>query len=127
MVYEKRQVLKFQMGITGAPFGRTELLVPPPESPGRALARGKGPRVPGGWGVGKKLKNVSFLGHFFLNFWEGMKKFDEIGQIRSDWAHIENPDSGHRVLDSPGGFGQFFQKIGGKKKSKFPGGKTKIF
>ena len=113
--------------------------------------------MPGGWGVGKKLKNVSFLGHFFLNFskknekkltksvkfarigliliqndsphrvldsWGGfgnffanfrkMKKFDEIGQIRSDWAHIENPDSRDRVLDSPGGFGQFFRKIGGK-------------
>ena len=55
---KKRQILKFQMGITGAPFGRTELLVPPPESPGRALARGKGPRGPGGWGVGKKLENV---------------------------------------------------------------------
>ena len=60
--------LKFQMGITGAPFGRTELLVPPPEPQERALARGKGPRGPGGWGDGKKLKNVSCLGHLFLNF-----------------------------------------------------------
>ena len=64
----KNVKLKFQMGITGAPFGRTELLIPPPESPGRALARLKGPRVPGGWGAGKKLKNVSFLGHCFVNF-----------------------------------------------------------
>ena len=72
------------MGITGAPFGRTELLVPPPEPQERALAREKGPRGPGGSGVGKKLNNVSFSGHFFLNFWKGMKKFDEIGQIRSD-------------------------------------------
>ena len=79
------------MGITGAPFGRTELLIPPPESRGRALARGKGFRVPGGWGVGKKLKNVSFLGHFFLNFSKKMKKLNEIGQIRSDWAHIDSP------------------------------------
>ena len=102
------------MGITGAPFGRTELLIPPPESPGRALARGKGFRVPGGWGVGKKLKNVSFVGNFFLNclqiFKKKMKQKNEIGQIRSDWAHIENPDSAHRVLDSSGGFGQFFPK-----------------
>ena len=51
------------MGITGAPFGRTELLVPPLEPQERDLARGKGPRVPGGWGVGKKLENVLFLGH----------------------------------------------------------------
>ena len=62
---KKRQILKFQMGITGTPFGRTELLVPPPESPGRALARGKGPRGPWGWCVGKKLKIVSLLGMFF--------------------------------------------------------------
>ena len=48
-----------------------------------------------------------------------MKKFDEIGQICSDWAHIETPDSPHRVLDSPGGFGQFFQKIGKKIKFEF--------
>ena len=67
-VYEKRQNLKFQMGITGAPFGRTGLLIPPLESQERALARGEGPRVPGGWGVGKKLKNVSCLGHLFLIF-----------------------------------------------------------
>ena len=79
------------MGITGAPFGRTELLVPPLEPQERDLARGKGPRVPGGWGVGEQLKIDSFLGHFFLNFWEGMKKFHEIGQIWSDWAHIDSP------------------------------------
>ena len=56
-----------------------------------------------------------------------MKKFDEIGQIRSDWAHIENPDSRDRVLDSPGGFGQFFRKIGGKMKIRFFRGEKKIF
>jgi hypothetical protein len=56
------------MGMNGAPFGRTELLIPPPESQERALAPREGPRVPGGWGVGKKLKTLSFLGHFFLNF-----------------------------------------------------------
>ena len=61
---KKRQNLKFQMGITGAPFGRTELLVPSLEPQERDLARGKGPRVPGGWGVGKQLKNVALLGHF---------------------------------------------------------------
>ena len=38
---------------------------PPPESPGRDLARGKGPRVPGGWGVGKKLKNFHVWATFF--------------------------------------------------------------
>ena len=52
------QNLKFQMGITGATFDRTELLVPPLEPQERALARGKGPRGPGGWGFGKKLENV---------------------------------------------------------------------
>ena len=56
-----------------------------------------------------------------------MKKFDEMGQIWSDWADIENPDSGDRVLDSPGGFGQFFRKIGGKIKFEFSGGVKKIF
>ena len=56
------------MGITGAPFGRTELLVPPLEPQERDLARGKGPRGPGGWGVGKKLENVAFLCHCFLTF-----------------------------------------------------------
>ena len=59
------RILKLQMGITGAPFGRTELLVPPPEPQERALARGKGPRGPGGWGFGKKLENVSCFGRVF--------------------------------------------------------------
>ena len=54
-----------------------------------------------------------------------MKKLNEIGQIRSDWADIDSPDSPHRVLDSPGGFGQFFQKIRGKIKFEFSKGKTK--
>ena len=58
---------------------------------------------------------ATFFDTFFTNF-RKMKKFDEIGQIRSDWAHIENPDSRDRVLDSPGGFGHFFRKIGGKMK-----------
>ena len=62
---EQRQILKFQMGIAGVPFGRTEVLVPPMEPQERDLARGKGPRRPGGWGFGKKLKNVQCLGHFF--------------------------------------------------------------
>ena len=53
------------MGITGAPFGRTELLVAPLEPQERDLARGKGPKGPGGGGVGKKLKNDTFLGHVF--------------------------------------------------------------
>ena len=75
---------KFQMGITGAPFGPIGMKICRTAPPSRAFARGKGFRVPGGWGVGKKLKNVSFSGHFFLNFWRGMKKFDEIGQICSD-------------------------------------------
>ena len=56
-----------------------------------------------------------------------MKKFDEIGQIRSDWAHIENPDSGDRVLNSPGFFSQFFQKIGEKIKIEFSGGEKNNF
>ena len=53
------------MGITGAPFGRTELLVPPLEPQECDLARAKDPKGPGGWGVGKKIKFDSFLGHFF--------------------------------------------------------------
>ena len=44
----KCQILKFQMGITGMPFGRTEVLVPPLEPQERDLAQGKGPRGPGG-------------------------------------------------------------------------------
>ena len=54
------------MGITGAPFGRTELLVPPLEPQERDLARGKGPMGPGGWGFGKKLKTVDLFGPCFL-------------------------------------------------------------
>ena len=65
-VFEKPQNLKREMGMNGAPFGRTELLVPPLESQERALAQKQGPRVPGGWGVGKKWKKLSFLGHFFF-------------------------------------------------------------
>ena len=108
------------MGITGAPFGRTELLVPPLEPQERDLARGKDLRGPGGWGVGKKLKNVAFLGHFFLNFFaffhffanfqKKMKKIDEIGQICSDWAHVEPerfPASSFRL---PGAFWPIFPK-----------------
>ena len=56
---------KFPIDRTGAPFGRTELVVPPLEPQERALARGNGPRGPGGWGVGKKCKNVSFSVYFF--------------------------------------------------------------
>ena len=69
---------------------------------------------------------ATFFDTFFANF-RKMKKFDEIGQIRSDWAHIENPDSRDRVLDSAGGFGQFFRKIGGKMKIRFFRGEKKIF
>ena len=52
---------KFQMGITGVPFGRTEVLVPPPEPHERALARGKGPRGPGINRFKEKCKNVVFF------------------------------------------------------------------
>ena len=52
---KKRQQLKFQMGITGVPFGRTELLVPPLEPQ---------ERDPGGWGVGKKLETVALFCNF---------------------------------------------------------------
>ena len=44
----KTSNLKFQMGITGVPFGRTEVLVPPLEPQEHDLARGKVPRGPGG-------------------------------------------------------------------------------
>ena len=69
---------------------------------------------------------ATFFDTFFANF-RKMKKFDEIGQIRSDWAHIENPDSRDRVLDSPGGFGKFFQTIGETIKIEFSGGEKQIF
>ena len=104
------------MGITGAPFGRIGMKICRATPPSRAFARGKGFRVPGDWGVGKKLKNVSFSGHFFLNFWKGMKKFDEIGQIRSDWADIDPerfPASSFRLL---GGFWPIFPKNREKNK-----------
>ena len=51
----------FQMGITGVPFGRTEVLVPPPEPHERALARGKGPRGPGINRFREKCKNVTLF------------------------------------------------------------------
>ena len=50
MVEKTPKKLKFQMGITGVPFGRTELLVPPLESQERDLARGK---FQGAWGLGR--------------------------------------------------------------------------
>ena len=62
------------MGMNEAPFGPIGMKICPTTPPSRAFARGKGFRVPGGWGVGKKLKNVSFLGHFFLNFFKFSKK-----------------------------------------------------
>ena len=54
-----------------APFGRTELLVPPPEPQERVLARG---RVPGGWGVGKNCTSVAFFGNLFLTIFKNSKK-----------------------------------------------------
>ena len=62
-VYEKRQNLKFQTGMNEAPFGPIGMKICRTAPPSRAFARGKGFRVP--WGAGKKLKNVSFSGHFF--------------------------------------------------------------
>ena len=55
------------MGTAGVPFGRTELLVPPLEPQERDLAQGKGPREPGGYGFGKKMKNVTCWDHLLLN------------------------------------------------------------
>ena len=106
------------MGITGAPFGRTELLVPPLEPQERDLARGKGPRGPGGWGVGKKLKNDSFFGPFFLDiflsFFERSKNERNKLTKSVKFARIEliliPPDSPHRVLDSPGVWANFSKK-----------------
>ena len=83
------------MGITGAPFGRTELLVPP--------------------GAGALEKNAKMLHLFdicFDNFDKNKKltksaKFARIGLIS-----IQN-ESPHRVLDSSGGFGKKIKKKGG--------------
>ena len=49
------------MGATGVPFGRTEVLVPPPEPHERALARGKGPQGPGIMGFRKNGKWYIFV------------------------------------------------------------------
>ena len=83
--------------------------------------------MPEGWGIGKKLKNVSFPGHFFLTFLQILKKMKqvvEIGQICSDWAHIDSgriPASSFRL---PGGVWPIFPKNRGKMKIRiFPGGK----
>ena len=89
----------------------------------------------GGWGLGagalgKRQKMIHFWATFFDTFFANFRKMKnghEIGQIWSDWADIENPDSGDRVLDSPGGFGKFFRKIGGKIKIDFSGGKKNNF
>ena len=118
------------MGITGAPFGPIGMKICPTTPPSRAFARGKGFRVPGGWGVGKKLKNVSCLGHFFLKILQiskKMKKVDEICQICSDWAHIDSgriPASSFRLL---GFFWPIFSKNRGKMKIRFFRGENKIF
>ena len=106
---KKCRNLKFQMGITGAPFGRTELLVPPLEPQERDLARGKGPRVPGGWGVGKNLKNVTCLGHFVFELLKNGTIL-EIGQICSDWAHIDSEQIPASSFRLPGGGWANFSK-----------------
>ena len=54
------------MGMNEAPFGPIGMKICRATPPSRALARGKGFRVPGGWGVGKKLKIDSLLGHSFF-------------------------------------------------------------
>ena len=57
------------MGITGVPFGRTEVLVPPKQPHERALAQGKAPRGPGIINsFGKQCKQVFFLSFHFLNW-----------------------------------------------------------
>ena len=84
------QNLKFQMGITGAPFGRTELLVPPPEPQERDPARGKGP----GLGRWEQVEKCFILGALFFLFCFCVlqrKQNHEIGQTRSDWGHIGSP------------------------------------
>ena len=48
-------------------------------------------------------------------------KFARIGLI------LIQDESPHRVLDSPGGGGQFFQKMGGKWKVEFFRGEKQIF
>ena len=48
------------MVITGVPFGRTEVLVPPLEPQERDLAQGKGPRGPGAVIIGKMENEFSF-------------------------------------------------------------------
>ena len=93
------------MGMNEAPFGPIGMKICRATPPSRAFARGKGFRVPGGWGVGKKLKNVSFVGIFFYNCFANVQKkiekVNEIGQICSDWAHIDSgriPASSFRLL-----------------------------
>ena len=49
------------MGITGVPFGRTEVLAPPPEPHERALARKKGPKGLGFRGFRNKYENVTLI------------------------------------------------------------------
>ena len=76
------------MGMNEAPFGPIGMKICRATPPSRAFARGKGFRVPGGWGVGKKLKNVSFSGHFFLGFWEGCHGTWGLGL----WEKVEKCD-----------------------------------
>ena len=61
---------KYKMGITGVPFGRTEVLVPPPEPHERALARGKGPRGHGGCYYRNKCNIMKFLFDMCLTWLE---------------------------------------------------------
>ena len=53
------------MGMTGAPVGRTEVLVPPSEPHERALAREKNPMGPGTKRVSEQWKKC-----FYLTFFE---------------------------------------------------------
>ena len=103
---KKQQFLKFQMGITGVPFGRTEVLVPPLEPQELDLARGKGSRVPGRWGFGKKNENVSFVDILKLLKTQN----HEFGRNCSDRDTIDaerTPASSFRLL---GQFWQLFRK-----------------
>ena len=104
-----------QMGITGVPFGRTEVLVPPLEPHERTLARGNGPRGPGFKRFKEKCKPVSFFGICTVskNSWKQITKFVRFARIEITSMQDESP---HRVSDSPGVFGPLFEEKKGKTK-----------
>ena len=75
----------------------------------------------GAWGLGRweKVEKCFIFGTFFLTFQKHNEKMMKSLKFARIGLILMQNDSPHRVLDSWGGFDQFFQKIGKKIKFEF--------